>query len=115
MNKKTSDLSKIKTLKCSFPDKCIFTVYSVTHGMLSTHEDGGGHFSEPVGGLPFHMDNRGTPSYGGVTIWDFPGGTPVPISCPIGKHRTQVCKSEFNKICRIKFYQIVTSDVHTSL
>ena len=29
------------------------------------HEDGGVHFSGPVGGLPFHMDSGGTPSHGG--------------------------------------------------
>ena len=27
---------------------------------------GGGHFLVPVGGLPFHMDNGGTSSYGGM-------------------------------------------------
>ena len=26
------------------------------------------------------------------------GGAPVPISCPVHKHRTQVCRSEFNKL-----------------
>ena len=76
------------------------------------------YFSETVGGLPYHMDSGGTPSYGtygGVRIRDFPGGTAVPISCPIGKCRTKSIKvnlTNFHReICRTKFYLIVTSDV----
>ena len=42
---------------------------------------------------------------GEVTISDFPGGTPVPTSCPIGKCRTEVCKSEFNKLFTEKFVE----------
>ena len=34
----------------------------------------------------------------GVTIRDFLGGMLVPISCSIGKCRTQVCKSKFKKL-----------------
>ena len=30
----------------------------------------------------------------GISLW----GTPVAISCPIGKCRTQVCESEFNTV-----------------
>ena len=35
-------------------------------------------------------------SYGPLPL----GGTPVPISCPVCKHRTQVCRSEFNKLSK---------------
>ena len=56
-----------------------------------------------VGGL-LHM--------GGVTILDFPGGTPVPISCPIGKCRTQVCKSESNKLSQRSLQNQILSNCH---
>ena len=78
------------------------------------------YFSGPVGYLLFYMDTGGTPSYrayGGVTIRDFPGGTPEPISCQIDKCRSikpnlSNCHRE---VCRIKFDQIVTSGVLISL
>ena len=80
------------------------------------------YFPGPVEGLPYHMDSGGTPSYGayvGVTITDFPGGTAVPISCPISQCRTKSIKVNltnfYREICGIKFYLIVTSDVLTSL
>ena len=75
--------------------------------------------SGPVRGMPFHMDNGGLLHMWGVTIRDFPGGTPVPISSPTSKHRTKsvkVCLINCHReVCRIKFYQIVTSDVLRSL
>ena len=58
---------------------------------------GGGHFSGPVEeeGVYFFIWTVGRLLHmGQVTIRDFPGGTPVPISCPIGKRRTQFCRSE---------------------
>ena len=71
------------------------------HGIRSPHDDyvggGGGHFSGPVEeeGVYFFIWKVGRLLHmGRVTIRDFPGGTPVPISCPIGKRRTQVCRSE---------------------
>ena len=89
------------------------------HVMLSAHEDGGGYFLGPVGSLSFHMDSGRLLHMGGVTIMVFPGGTPVSISCPIGKCRTKSIKVNLTnchrEVCRIKFYQIVTSDVLTSL
>ena len=80
----------------------------------------GNHFSGPVGGLLFHMANGGGLLYmGGITIRGFPGETPVPISCPISKARPESAKVNLTnchkEICRIKFYQIVTSDVLKSL
>ena len=72
-----------------------------SHGILSPHEDGKVHFSGPVGSLCFQMDGGETPSYEGVTIGDFPRRTPPSFSCPIGKCRIQVCKSEFNKLSQI--------------
>ena len=42
---------------------------------------------------------REAPSYGGGSHnYGFPWGTPVPISCPVGKCRTQVSRSELNKL-----------------
>ena len=40
-------------------------VIRILHDILSPHEDQGILFSGPVGRLPFHMDNEGTPSHGG--------------------------------------------------
>ena len=46
---------------------------------------GGRSLFSASGGLPFHMDNRGTPSYWesqlGISLGGL--GTPVPISCLI--------------------------------
>ena len=62
---------------------------------------------------------RGLLYMGGIPIRGFPGETPVPISCPISKARPKSAKVNLTnchrEICRIKFYQIVTSDVLTSL
>ena len=97
-----------------------YHIYIYIHGILSSSPWRWErvYFSGPVGGLPYHMDSRGTPSYGkygGVRISDFPGGNAVPISSPIGKCRTKSIKvnlTNFHReICRIKFYLIVTSDV----
>ena len=81
-----------------------------------------GVFFRASGWYAFSYGQQGTPlygTYGGVTIRDFPGGTPVPISCPIGKWRTKSIKVNLTnchrEVCRIKFYQIVTSHVLTSL
>ena len=42
------------------------------HVILSPHEDGRGViFQGQWAGLLFHMDNEGTPLYGGVTIRDY--------------------------------------------
>ena len=105
----------------------IYIYIYIYNGILSPHEDGGEGrggglifqdlwgvylFIWTLGGL-VHMGHMG-----GVTIRDFPGGgIPVPISCQIGK-----CSSIkvnltncHREVCKIKFYQIVTSDVLTSL
>ena len=79
------------------------------------HEDKGIHFSGPVGGLPFHIDNGATPSYGGVTNRDFPGRTPASISCPIAKSVKVNLTNCHKEVCRTKFYQIVTSEILASL
>ena len=82
---------------------------------------GGDHSSGPVWrGVCFFIWTVGRLLHmGWVTIRDFPGGTPVPISCPIGKWRTKSIKVNLTnchrEVCRIKFYQIVTSHVLTSL
>ena len=79
----------------------LFQVRSQAINMVSSfHEDGGVHFSGPVGVCLFIWTVGGLLHMGEVTIRDFPGGIPVPISCPIGKYRTQVCKSEFNKLSK---------------
>ena len=70
---------------------------------------GGSYFSGPVRGLLRMAHMRG------VAIRDFPGWTPVPISCPTGKCRTKSItvslRNCHREVCRIKFYQIVASDV----
>ena len=74
------------------------------HGILPPHEDirGGGvrgaHLSVPVEVCLFLWTVGELLHMGEVTIRDFPGGTLVPISYPIGQCRTEVCKSEFNKL-----------------
>ena len=83
------------------------------HGILSSHEDGEVHFSGPVGSLCFHMDDGQTTSYEGVTFRNYSRWTPPPFSCPIGKCRVQVLKvnlTNHREVCRIKFYQILTSN-----
>ena len=56
---------------------------------------------------------------GGITIRDFPGGTPVPISCQLANAEPKFVKANLTnchrEVRRIKFYQIITSDVLTSL
>ena len=78
---------------------CLTTAKEL-HGILSPPEDGGRgvHFLGPVGGLPFPMDSRVLFHMGGVTIRNFLSGTPVLISCPIGKCMNQFCKCELNKL-----------------
>ena len=73
------------------------------HGSLSPYEDGGGSFFRVSGGLPFHMDIGGLLYMGGVTWVAWPKSVKVNLT---NCHR---------ELCRIKFYQIVTSDVFTSL
>ena len=71
------------------------------HGALSSTAPmkmGKYHFAGPVGVCLFLWTVGGLLHMGGVTIRDFPGGTPVPISYRIGQWRTHVCKSEFNKL-----------------
>ena len=61
--------------------------------------DGGGVIFQGQWGVCFFIWAMGELLYmGGVTVSNFPGGTPVLISCPIGKSRTKVCKSKFNKL-----------------
>ena len=61
----------------------------------------------------------GNPSYGGATIRDFPSGTPVPISYQLANAGPKFVKKSLTnchrEVCRIKFYQIATSDVLKSL
>ena len=60
---------------------------------------GGGSFFRAIGGCAFSYGQWGGLLHmGAVTIRDFPGRTPVPISCPIGKFRTQTCESEFTEL-----------------
>ena len=75
----------------------------------------GDSFFRASAGLPFHIDNGATPSYGGVTNRDFPGRTPASISCPIAKSVKVNLTNCHKEVCIIKFYQIVTSDVLASL
>ena len=74
-----------------------------------------GVFFRASGWYAFSYGQQGTPlygTYGGVTIRDFPGGTPVPISCPIGKWTTQICKSKFNKLSQRSLYNQILSNCH---
>ena len=92
-------------------------------GTLSPNEDGESFFraSGGRGGVCFFIwqMGRGLLYMGGIPIRGFLGETPVPISCPISKARPKSAKVNLTnchrEICRIKFYQIVTSDVLTSL
>ena len=69
--------------------------------LSSPHMKMGGGFifqSQWGGGATFSYGQ-----WGDLFIWGshnegFPWGTPLPISCRIGKHRTQVCKSKSNKL-----------------
>ena len=83
------------------------------------HCNGDKYFSGPVRGLPFHMDNGGTPSYGGVIIRDSLGGLQYQFLAQLanaGPKSVEVNLTNCHReICRIKFYQIATSDVLTSL
>ena len=91
----------------------------VIHGILSPQEDGGSFF-RASGGLLFHMDNGGD-----SIIW---GKSQLGISLGELQHQFLAqlantgpksvkvnltnCRRE---VCQIKFYEIVTSDVLTSL
>ena len=86
------------------------SAYLLMHGILSPHEDGGqGHFSGLVGGLPFQMDNGGTPLYGGSHNQGFPWVKSSMHFLLNWQCRTQVCKSEFNKLSQRSLQRLVTS------
>ena len=104
---------------CHFVGFCrrAASVIRILHDILSPHEDQGILFSGPVVGLPFHMDNEGTPPHGRSHNQRFLWGKSSTNFFPNGKFTTQLCKGEFNKLSLRSLHnrQIVTSDVLRSL
>ena len=99
-------------------------IYIYIHGILSPHEDGGGGcgfiFQDQWGAFLFIWTLGGLLHMGhmeGVTIRDFPGGNSSTNFWP--NWQMQSIKVNLTnchrEVYRIKFYQIVTSDVLTSL
>ena len=84
--------------------------YTQLHGILSPYKDGEeGFIVQSQWAVCLFIWTVGKLlRMGGVSIRDFPGGTPVPISCPTGKRRTQVYRSVnklsqrslYNQVCR---------------
>ena len=91
------------------------------HVILSPDEDGRGViFQGQWGGVCFFIWTMGGLLYMGESqIGISLGGTPVPISGPLAnagpKSVTVNLTNCHREICKIRFYQIVTSDVLTSL
>ena len=77
----------IGKIKCGF---CLWMLSMVDGGMVSCPlmKMERGHFSGAVRGSTFSYRQWRTPLYGGITIRDFSGETPVPISGLIDKRRT---------------------------
>ena len=90
------------------------------HAILSPVKMGRGmSLFRASGGLPVPIDSGGLLHMGGVTIRDFPRGTPVPISYQLANAGPKFVKVSLTnchrEVCRIKFYRIATSDVLKSL
>ena len=81
--------------------------YTQLHGILSPYEDRGGVIVQSQRGVCLFIWTVGELlRMGRVSIRDFPEGTPVTISWPIGKRRTQVYRS-VNKLSQRSFYNQV--------
>ena len=90
------------------------------HGIVSPHEDGEGFIFQGHWWVCFFIWTIGGLLYmGGVTIRDFPGGLQYQFFSQLANAEPKSVKVNLTnchrKICKIKFYQIVTSDVLISL
>ena len=77
------------------------------------------HFSVPVGGLHFHMDNGGSLHIGESQLGIFLWGLQYQFLAQLANAGPKSVKVNLTnchrEVCRITFYQIVNSDVLTSL
>ena len=90
------------------------------HGIVSPHEDGEGFIFQGQWWVCFFIwTMERLFCMGGVTIRDFPGGLQYQFFAHLANAGPKSVKVNLTnchrKICKVKFYQIVTSDVLISL